>query len=169
MVLLSVIAGDDKSTPKHANAAVAWPFLLLLLSCNTTMEASDQTWKESNNVRDHFTVVRNGNNSIFFCKWCPASFSGSATRAYTHLTGQQAGSSRKGSAQCPAVPERVRQRLIAAKSKADAENTSKKRSADVSVDQLERAAAFERVNVSGPSSVASGTNVSSFMSSSATI
>lgn len=111
------------------------------------MAASEEAWKASNNIRDHFEVTSNGNNSTWKCKWCPSQFNGSATRAYNHLTGQQAGSSRKGTAQCPAVSEPVRQRLIAAKTQANAEKESRKRRAEVTVNQLERDQAFGRVTL----------------------
>jgi hypothetical protein len=117
--------------------------------------AAPDAWRNSSNIHDHFNVTRSGNNNTWACKWCPAQFKGSATRAYTHLTGQQAGTSRKGSAQCPAVPEPVRERLIAAKTQSNAEKESKKRRADVSVDQLERAQAFGRVSITHSSGMSS--------------
>jgi hypothetical protein len=109
---------------------------------------TEQAWRASNKVKDHFHVTLSGNNSQWECKWCAGKFLGSSTRAYTHLTGQQSGRSRKGTAQCPAISEDVRRRLVAAKTQANAEKESRKRSADVSVNQLERDQAFERVNVS---------------------
>jgi hypothetical protein len=93
----------------------------LIIMAATTSSSDQDAWKNSSSVLDHFDKSGTGANKLLGCKWCGHSFSGSGSRAYSHLVDGN------GVAKCKKIETHAQLRRKAAKLAADAEKAAKKR------------------------------------------